>query len=374
MKRKLISAVTALCLVLTLAACGSKNTSVPSADVAAEQQYTAEGWSYSDGLTDDGLWSGVTAGDLVTLPEYKGISIAAADVAVTDDAVQSDIDSLLSQYATTEKITDRAVADGDTVNIDYVGSIGGVKFDGGSTNGAGTDVTIGTTQYIDDFLQQLIGHKPGETVNVEVTFPADYQATELAGKDAVFVTVINYIKGESVTPELTDSFVAENFSSRGWTTAAQLKAGVRDELTYNAYKSYINDYLVKNSTFGTVPDSMLEYQKKSMVHYCESTAEYYGVELSEFLQYYANVSTPNELLASYADSIDESAKLSLAIQAIAEKEGLTVSEQEISDYFAAEMPGEDYNDYVNYYGLPYVKWTVLSYSVMHLIRDNSVAA
>ena len=84
MKRKLISAVTALCLVLTLAACGSKNTSVPSADVAAEQQYTAEGWSYSDGLTDDGLWSGVTAGDLVTLPEYKGISIAAADVAVTD--------------------------------------------------------------------------------------------------------------------------------------------------------------------------------------------------------------------------------------------------------------------------------------------------
>ena len=93
-------------------------------------------------------------------------------------------------YSTDMSLT---VVDGDTVNIDYVGTVDGVEFDGGSTQGMGTDLVIGSGSYIDDFEDQLIGAHPGETVEVNVTFPDDYYSTDLAGKDAVFTVTINGI-------------------------------------------------------------------------------------------------------------------------------------------------------------------------------------
>ena len=100
-----------------------------------------------------------------------------------------------SQENTGELSTDTSltVADGDTVNIDYVGTVDGVEFDGGSTNGTGTDLVIGSGSYIDDFEDQLIGAHPGDEVQVEVTFPDDYGSQDLAGKDAVFAVTINGI-------------------------------------------------------------------------------------------------------------------------------------------------------------------------------------
>lgn len=97
-----------------------------------------------------------------------------------------------SQEASAED-TSLTVADGDTVNIDYVGTVDGVEFDGGSTNGTGTDLVIGSGSYIDDFEDQLIGAHPGDEVQVEVTFPDDYGSQDLAGKDAVFAVTINGI-------------------------------------------------------------------------------------------------------------------------------------------------------------------------------------
>lgn len=93
----------------------------------------------------------------------------------------------------TTEDTSLTVADGDTVNIDYVGTVDGVEFDGGSTNGAGTDLVIGSGSYIDDFEDQLIGAHPGDEVQVEVTFPDDYGSQDLAGKDAVFAVTVNGI-------------------------------------------------------------------------------------------------------------------------------------------------------------------------------------
>lgn len=100
-----------------------------------------------------------------------------------------------SQEGSRELSTDTSltVADGDTVNIDYVGTVDGVEFDGGSTNGAGTDLVIGSGSYIDDFEDQLIGAHPGDEVQVEVTFPEDYGSQDLAGKDAVFSVTVNGI-------------------------------------------------------------------------------------------------------------------------------------------------------------------------------------
>ena len=118
--------------------------------------------------------------------------------------MQSQIDSILSNYK--KQVTDRKVKKGDVVNIDYTGTIDGKEFDGGSASGA--DLTIGSGTFIDGFEDQLIGKKPGETIQVKVTFPKDYTNADVAGKDAVFETKINYIEEDQ---KLTDQFVKENY-------------------------------------------------------------------------------------------------------------------------------------------------------------------
>lgn len=107
----------------------------------------------------------------------------------TEDSQESDT----SGTSTLSTDTSLTVEDGDTVNIDYVGSIDGVEFDGGSTNGQGTDLTIGSGLYIDDFEEQLTGSHPGDTVEVNVTFPDDYSSEDLQGQDALFEVTINGI-------------------------------------------------------------------------------------------------------------------------------------------------------------------------------------
>ena len=135
-------------------------------------------------------------------------------------------------------MTDRAVADGDSVNIDYVGRVDGTEFEGGSTQGNGTVVTIGVTQYIDDFLDQLVGHKPGETFDVNVTFPEEYGVEELNGKDAVFSVTINYIQ-ETKQPDVTDEWVEKTLKDKyGWTTVAEMNKEIRDGLQYKHSADY----------------------------------------------------------------------------------------------------------------------------------------
>lgn len=116
-------------------------------------------------------------------------SDTTSDSSVSDSSA-TDTSSGSTAYSTDTSLT---IEDGDTVNIDYVGSIDGVEFEGGSTNGAGTDLTIGSGLYIDDFEEQLIGAHPGDSVEVNVTFPDDYQQEDLQGKDALFQVTINGI-------------------------------------------------------------------------------------------------------------------------------------------------------------------------------------
>lgn len=116
-------------------------------------------------------------------------SDTTSDSSVSDSSA-TDTSSGSTAYSTDTSLT---IEDGDTVNIDYVGSIDGVEFEGGSTNGAGTDLTIGSGLYIDDFEEQLIGAHPGDSVDVNVTFPDDYQQEDLQGKDALFQVTINGI-------------------------------------------------------------------------------------------------------------------------------------------------------------------------------------
>lgn len=348
----------------------SSVTEVPaeSSEVAAE----AFVFIHSDGIDENGFWDGVKALDHVELPEYEGLTIPADVHTVSEEAIQSEVDGLLANYTTENQVTDRAVVDGDTVNIDYVGSVDGVEFEGGNTQGGGTSVTIGVTQYIDDFLEQIIGHTPGETFNVEVTFPEDYGQDHLNGKDAVFVTTVNYVV-ETVQPELTDAFVAENFSeSDGWNTVADMKESIGSSLRDTAIQQYLQQYLLDNSTVTDVPPALLTYQEGSLLSYYQDYATQYGMALDDFLTTFVGVASRAELLETYKAENEEMADFSLIIQAVAEDAGLTVTKEDIDAYFHDYIKVEDYSQFEEQYGEPFLKMSVLNKMVMDHIEASAV--
>ena len=329
-------------------------------------------FTYSKGLDANGHWEKLKALDYVTVFDYDAITIPADKHTITDEAVQAEIDKDLAEHAESKNVTDRAVKDGDTVNIDYVGSVGGVPFDGGNTNGQGTEVTIGVTSYIDDFLEQIIGHKPGETFDVNVTFPDPYQNNpDLANKDAVFVTTVNHIV-EKPIPELTDAYVAEKLSAEhGWKTVAEMKDSIRADLQKNAIQGFLQEYLTANAKIKKdVPQKLMDYQKGAMLKYYQNAADSYSMSLEDFLSQQAGVASVDELVTSSAEDLKKAAEQTLIIQAIAEDAKITVSDADVAAYFKDQMGTEDYSQYETEYGMPYLKQAVLSYKVITFLEGK----
>lgn len=357
----------------------TENTATPEVTLSPTQEptdaanSTAETFSYSNGIDQNGYWEGLKALDYVKLPELESISIPADIHEITEEELQAAISELLSDYLTDAQVTDRPVADGDTVNIDYVGSVDGVEFENGSTNNAGTDVTIGVTSYIDDFLEQLIGHTPGENFDIQVTFPDPYtNNTDLSGKEAVFNITINYIT-EKVIPELTDEFIVENLTAdNGWTTVEEMRTKISEDMERTAIFSYIRDYLFTNSTVSSVPDSLIIYQIDSMIAYFQEYADMYSVSLEEFLKTYVGFDSLENLLTSYADDQLQQATQNLIMQAVAEKIGLSVDLQDVNAYFTNYVKTDDYSSYENTYGMPFLKQTVLYQSAIEYITENAI--
>lgn len=339
---KLLALVLAVVLCLSLAACGNKqgNSKAPV--------------NYSLGLTPDGRFEGVNTADCVTLGQYTGITYPEEVLTVREAVLQEEISSIVSAFATTTQVKDRAVQDGDTVNIDYVGSIDGVEFEGGSTGGTGTTVTIGVTSYIDDFLEQLIGHKPGETVNVEVTFPDPYlNNPDLAGKDALFVTKINYIS-ETEDVELTDEFVVDVLKGTyGYTSVEDMKEKLVLEMRENQISNYLWEQLKKNNTV-EVPQALVDNEMEIVIKDLHYAALMYGMTNEDIMFAYYGVDTEEALAEKLTPAMKEQLSLQLMIQAIAEKEGLFANEEDLAAYFKEQMDTEDYSTYVEGYGYGYL--------------------
>ena len=371
--RKIICLVLAVLLCLAaLSGCGGGSGREEKNDSSSDGT-SDTGFSYSGGMDENGYWADIKALDLVDLCDYVGIEVPADVWAISDETLEQELqDRYLSQYMEESQIFDRAVADGDTVNIDFVGSIDGVEFSGGSTGGAGTTVTIGVTSYIDDFLEQLIGHMPGDTFDVEVTFPEDYGKEELNGKDAVFVTTVNYIV-EKIPPELTDEFVSASFyESYGWSTAEDMRESLRKELADNELAMFLEDYIVDNSTVKQVPESLIEYQDNLTIAYYSSIAASYGMDLASFLSSYMGFSDSTELLAARADVNYNTAEYYMIVQAIAEEQGIKPTEDDIAAYFQKFHGTTDYSSYQENYGLPYLKMVVLLEKVTDFLAENAV--
>ena len=377
MKRIISKAVCLLCTgALALAAAGcSKSAASSSASAGSEasvygsaSDYDYQNFAYSDGLDENGYWSGIRALDYVTLPEdYASIPLNKADIEPTEEDVQSQIDSLLSQNTTTQQITDRAAADGDTVNIDYVGTVDGVAFTGGTYSGY--SLTLGSGTFIDGFEEQIVGHKPGETFEVNVTFPDGYSdstdaegnAVVLSNKKAVFSVTLNYIS-EEILPELTDAWVEENFSSTdGVHTVEDLRAEYQKMLYQNNLNTAVMDYLLANSTFKDLPKEVTDYQVNQCLNYYYTMAQYYGYDLDSFLQAAAGYNSADDLLDAMSDSITEYAREALLYQAVAEAMDIAPTQEQI----------DTYSSYTETYGANYCTMVALMDAVSEALTTGA---
>jgi trigger factor len=349
---------------------GSKTSSESSGGAnvpAAENPF-----SYSEGIDANGFWQNIRALDLIEQFDFHSFGIPSHIHFVSDSDVQREIDGILSYYPSSERITDRPVVSGDKVNIDYVGSIDGIEFAGGNTGGRGADVTAGSREYIADFLDQIIGYMPGDTVNVEVTFPDDYHAPDLAGKDALFVTVINYIKGDEIAQELTDEFVFLNLSNIfGWTTVAEMENEIRSDKRVQAVNRYITQFISDSVEVKSVPDSLIRYHERLLTDNFTNYASSNGFTVGELLDI-EGFSSMEELLREYHDEHVRSSSYFLVIQAVAESAGITVSDDDVAEYFAEHFGSGDISMYEEAYGMPYLKQYVLSEKVIGYIADNAV--
>lgn len=301
---------------------------------------------YSAQLEDNGFIKGVNASSSINLVDYNAIEVAKSEVEYSDDEVASAIDSQLSAHQ--ELSTDESViaTDSSKININFVGTVDGVEFEGGTADDY--DLTLGSHMFIDTFEEQLVGTKAGDQVDVNVTFPDDYQNAELAGKPAVFAVTVN---GVYTAPEFTDEFVQEYLSEYA-TTVDGYKQYLKDTHMKDNIKTWLETYLADNTTVTKYPSA---YVKNAA-----STKMYDDEQSYEFMNQYYQSSYGQPAYASFSDYIQmsdaeyqkqlkEDAKTSvkedLIYQAILEKEGITVS---VDDVKAAE--GDSYDSSVETYG------------------------
>lgn len=325
MKKKIIAL--AMCIVLgaaSMVACGdSKKDSDTDTEVSQENS-TAD-------------MQGTIYKSKVTLGEYKGLKCAESDITATEEDVNKQLDYILTSFAEDTKIEEGAVEDGDKANIDFVGKMNGVAFEGGSSEGY--NLEIGSGAFIDGFESGLIGHNVGEEVVLNLKFPDDYKnsdgtLSDKAGKDVEFTVKINYIT-RSIKPELTDTFVKEKCISYGRVeTVDALKEYVADEIVVDKKLTRIWPTFLENSTVEYDEDEVEDYAQQMKQQYSDYY-ESYNTSLSDYLEYAGM--TEEQFMETIRDNVRSTLKGILIVMNIAREEGIEVTEEEYMDEASISM-------------------------------------
>ena len=321
---------------MLLASCGSKpaeTTAAAETTTAAAAETSAAAESTAAETTAAALDAPENYGS-VTLGEYKGVDVEVHDVNVTDEEVQSYVDSLVT-YNPVMKEVDRAAKDGDTVNIDYVGKKDGVAFEGGTAQGY--DLTLGSGTFIDGFESGLIGVKKGDKVDLNLTFPEQYGNADLAGQAVVFEVTVNEVK-ESTDAKLDDEWV-ENYSGGDQTTVAEFldeqKKEMQEQREQSEHTNEMNsliDTIMENATFEVNPEA-IEYEAQKMMQSSQQSLAQYGIDLDSYLSMVGM--TKEDYEAQMRSNGEEYAKMKMLVQEIAAKEGLDQLTE--ADYKAIEQ-------------------------------------
>ena len=281
------------------------------------------------------------------LPDYKGLEYKETKSTVTDADVKNKIDSLLQQYATKTQVKEGTVAEGDNVNIDFVGSIDGVEFEGGNSNGAGYDLTLGSGSMIPGFEDGIVGHKVGETFNIKATFPENYGKDELNGKEADFKITINYLT-QTELPEYNDAFVASYTDA---TSILEYEDSVRKDLVEqyeqsdkSQNESAIMQVLVEKTTYNEYPQQEMQDLIDKSIAQQEQAASSYGYSLGDYVTARYGFSDEDSFRQYIQGLAEDYIKEKIAVCAVAKDAGITVTKEEVDNYKKKIMDYYSYED------------------------------
>lgn len=312
----------------------------------------------------------------VTLGKYKGVEVKKEHTLVTEDDVNAEIEKERNKQAAEVSVDDRAVAEGDTVNLDYSGSVDGVKFAGGTAEGQ--TLKIGSHTFIPGFEEQMIGMNIGEEKDLNVTFPTEYHAPDLAGKEAVFHVKVNSIT-ETQLPALDDDF-AKDISE--FDTLDAYKADVRAKLEAqaaerdnNAFTNAVIEKVMANATV-EIPDAMVERQIDSMVRNFEARLAQQGLKLADFMKYTGQ--DEKSFRNQYRDQAEKSVRANLVLEAVENVEKFEAAEEEIDaeiEKFAKQIGQnvEDLKKNLTEGDREYFKADVIRDKAVKFLCDNAKA-
>ena len=268
----------------------------------------------------------------VTLGEYKGVEVKKADATVTEEDIAQELSVQQEKNARLISVDDRAVEDKDQLLIDFDGSVDGVHFDGGKAEDY--PLTIGSKNFIAGFEDQIIGHKLGEEFDVNVTFPENYHAKELAGKPAVFKVKIKEIKRKEL-PELNDEFASEISE---FDTLDAYKESIKESLSVKKQKKAANENehavvqkVVENATMD-IPDPMIELQIDKMLQDYASRMQSQGISLDQYMQFTGM--TVEKLRDQMREQAINNIKTRLVLEDIVKAEKIEVDEARMEEEFA----------------------------------------
>lgn len=362
---KIIGIVLAVLLAGVIVAAIAQTIYYSVNSVTASDDFSAQ-------LTDEGFIKGVNASSNIVLADYKTISVPLSEIEYSDDSVERDIQTQLDSYPNLNTETADLIEDQDKVNIDFVGTIDGEEFEGGSSEGSGYDLTIGSNSFIDDFEQQLIGHGAGESLTVDVTFPDDYQSTDLAGKDVSFAVTVNGIYEDAV---FDDAFVQKNLSSY-----ADTAEGYREYLKETNYQTnldqWIATYLIEQTSVTSYPKDYLNNLKSTQKYTDQNTYAYMNqlytnytgsAAYTSFSQYVGK--SEGEYNVSLIDTCKKIEKEAMIYQAILESEGITVTEDDYKAYLAETSGSADsYDTQVEQYGKGYAAQNMVRIKALEIVK------
>lgn len=309
----------------------------------------------------------------VTIDGYKGLEAEKNVLPVTDEDVEREINNVRERNARTIDITDRAAENGDTVNIDYEGSVDGVPFDGGKAEGH--DLKLGSGAFIPGFEDQIVGKNIGDEFDVNVTFPEEYHAKELAGKAAVFKVKLNSIKHDEL-PAADDEF-AKDVSE--FDTLAEYKADVKskmekknEETADRAFENALADKLAE-ILVAEIPEPMFVAETENYLRDYDSRLRMQGLDLKTYFKYTGmDLDTLRRDLRPQAE---KQVKVRLALEKIAALEALTATDEEVEEEYkrisdAYNVPVEQVKNMV---AADDIKADLLVGKAMKLVKENAKA-
>ena len=310
----------------------------------------------------------------VTLGAYEGVEVPKTEINVTDEEVDAEVDKEREKNSRTTTVEDRGVENGDMIKLDFDGSVDGVAFDGGKAENY--DLTVGSGSFIPGFEEQLVGVKAGEEKEVKVTFPEDYHAKDMAGKEAVFKCKVNEIKVKEL-PEANDEF-AQDVSE--FDTLAEYKEDLKKKLTErkeaaakNAKEAAAVEAAVANAEMD-IPDAMVDGQVRQMANDFARRIQSQGLTVDQYFQFTGM--TAEKLMDQMKPEALKRIKNSLVLEAIAAKENFEIAEEKIEEELkkmseAYKMEVDKIKEALGESGLDQMKAELKIQAAVDFIRDKA---